>query len=159
MYLRRTSPASCDNMLNKLSDQTMDSSKVESVLKKLNISLDLWKVEVRAGQILLKDILTNLYPAEKEREPLPADDSLQQACEGLAGVLRELQEVVDDVEVVRSRLAALSNLVEGGGCIELNKNTVNVRELRDWVINIHQEYKAQVNSILFNKITFSSFID
>ena len=150
MYLRRTSPASCDNMLNKLSDQTMDSSKVESVIKKLNISLDLWKVEVRAGQILLKDILTNLYPAEKEREPLPADDSLQQACEGLAGVLRELQEVVDDVEVVRSRLAALSNLVGEGDCIEMNNNTVNVRELRDWVINLHLEFKAQVNSTLLH---------
>ena len=91
----------------------MDLSKIESLLKKLNISLDLWRAEVRAGQILLKEIVTNLYPAEKEREPLPTDNRLEPACDGLTGVLRELREVVSELEQVSFRLTALSNLMRG----------------------------------------------
>ena len=128
----------------------MDVKNVEALLKKLSLSLDQWRLSVLKGKVLIGDIICQLYPEEKTREPNPPD-SVQTLTLELANLVADMGDALLSLERVRDKFSALlelnslSNQTGAQTRLEINKNLVYWDDLQSWSNSIYQDYKEQVN--------------
>lgn len=135
----------------------MDSKAIATVLKKIDVSLDQWKLQVLTGKRVLTDIISTVYPTDViVTEELT--DSLETRLQDLKSAHVLMEKIVKDVKALNSKLKArmeLSLLVSDTSTnLQVNDVFVNFEDILTWAESITSDLSEQfdMNSVVVENI-------
>jgi len=135
----------------------MDSKAIASVLKKIDVSLDQWKLQALTGKRVLTDIISTVYPTDViVTEELT--DQLETRLQDLKSVHVLMEKIVKDVKALNSKLKArmeLSLLVSDTSThLQVKDVFVNFEDILTWAESITIDLSEQfdMNSVIVENI-------
>nr|ALS04532.1 hypothetical protein [Acartia pacifica] len=125
----------------------MDGKQVAVLLKKLDLSLDQWRLQVLTGKRVMTDIIGALYPDDKL-----VQDSLTEQLDlrltDLKSALDKMNTIVLDIESLNVKLKAMLDLQSMSGgqslVVEINQVPTDIRDLATWASSILSELGNQL---------------
>nr|AQS22640.1 hypothetical protein [Pseudodiaptomus poplesia] len=75
-------------------------ANTEVLLKKLTVAINQWKLNIKKGNDIISDVISRLYPTEKEGPALQLAPDFRDTAAQLTAILNQLQRVLADVEAV-----------------------------------------------------------
>eukprot|EP00088_Acartia_fossae_P002820 TRINITY_DN11174_c0_g1_i1.p1 TRINITY_DN11174_c0_g1~~TRINITY_DN11174_c0_g1_i1.p1 ORF type:complete len:187 (+),score=23.57 TRINITY_DN11174_c0_g1_i1:32-592(+) len=132
----------------------MDAKKVGTLLKKIDVSLDQWKLQVLSGKRILSDLVASIYPTDVrvlEELTIELDETKLQV---LKSCLKQLESISKDVQKSNLKFKALqelqsmstptaSNNSPADSLLEVNGVNLDLQDLLSWVNSIAAEVKEQ----------------
>jgi len=135
----------------------MEEKHVLTLLKKLEISLDQWRLQVLAGKRVLTDIVATVYPADV-RDVQQLTQQIATKIDLLKAALHSMEKIVNDIEEINSKMKALEDLNKLSGNkethLDINKVFVDFQDILCWCRNITSNFKEQLqmNTIIVSEI-------
>jgi len=134
----------------------MDAKAIATVLKKIEVALDQWKLQVLTGKRVLTDIISTVYPTDV-RVTEELTDNLETRLQDLKSAHVQMEKNVKDVKTLNSKLKArleLSQLTDTNTHLHVNNVFVNFQDILIWVDSIAADLSQQfdMNTIVVSNI-------
>jgi len=123
----------------------MDAKAIATVLKKIEVALDQWKLQVLTGKRVLTDIISVVYPTDiRVTEELT--DNLESRLQDIKNAHVLMEKSVKDVKSLNSKLKArleLSLLTDTNTHLHVNNVFVNFQDILIWADSIACDLSQQ----------------